>query len=59
MQAYCDLLEVRWILSERAGQDVGDQAALAALASRETPSGSAAKMAVAEPATGTFSALDG
>jgi hypothetical protein len=59
VQAYCDLLEVRWILSERAGQDVGDQAALAALASRETPSGSAAKMAVAEPATGTFSALDG
>jgi hypothetical protein len=58
VQAYCDLLEVRWILSERAGHDVGDVAALAALASRETPSGSAAKMAVAESATGSFSAVD-
>ena len=23
IQAYCDLLEVRWLLSEQAGQDVG------------------------------------
>jgi hypothetical protein len=58
VQAYCDLLEVRWILSERAGRDVGDQAALAALASRETPTGSAARMAVAESATGTFTAVE-
>ncbi len=54
VQAYCDLLEVRWLLSERAGQDVGDEAALAALASREMPSEAAAKMAVAESSTGSF-----
>jgi len=57
IQAYCDLLEVRWLLSERAGQDVGDEAVLAALASRQTPSESAAQMAVAETATGSFPAL--
>ena len=34
-QAYCDLLEVRWLLSEEAGTDVGDEPALAALAHRE------------------------
>jgi tRNA A-37 threonylcarbamoyl transferase component Bud32 len=57
IQAYCDLLEVRWLLSERAGQDVGDDAALAALASRQAPSESAAQMVVAETATGSFPAL--
>jgi tRNA A-37 threonylcarbamoyl transferase component Bud32 len=57
IQAYCDLLEVRWLLSEEAGQDVGDEAALAALASRQTPSESAAQMVVAETATGSFPAL--
>jgi hypothetical protein len=57
IQAYCDLLEVRWLLSEQAGQDVGDKAVLAALASRQAPSESAAQMAVAEPATGSFPAL--
>ena len=31
IQAYCDLLEVRWLLSEQAGRDVGTNAALAAL----------------------------
>ncbi|GAA4678195.1 DUF4032 domain-containing protein [Pseudonocardia yuanmonensis] len=48
VQAYCDLLEVRWILSERAGADVGDGRALAALAGR-APTDSAARAAVAEP----------
>ena len=48
VQAYCDLLEVRWILSERAGADVGDARALAALAGR-APTDSAARAAVAEP----------
>jgi Domain of unknown function (DUF4032) len=57
IQAYCDLLEVRWLLSEQAGQDVGDEAVLAALASREAPSESAAQMVVAETATGSFPAL--
>ncbi len=54
VQAYCDLLEVRWLLSERAGRDVGDAAALQALASRQAPSESAAEMAVVEAPTGTF-----
>jgi tRNA A-37 threonylcarbamoyl transferase component Bud32 len=57
IQAYCDLLEVRWLLSEQAGQDVGDEAVLAALASRQAPSESAAQMVVAETATGSFPAL--
>jgi hypothetical protein len=59
IQAYCDLLEVRWLLSERAAHDVGDTAALAALTSRSVPPDSAAKMAVAEPSTGQFAALTG
>ena len=51
VQAYCDLLEVRWLLSERAGADVGSEAALAALGGR-APTDSAAKMAVADAQTG-------
>lgn len=43
-QAYCDLLEVRWLLSERAGYDVGDAPALEALARRSTPHESAANL---------------
>ncbi|HZD02617.1 MAG TPA: DUF4032 domain-containing protein [Actinomycetes bacterium] len=58
MQAYCDLLEVRWLLSERAGRDVGDAAALEAMAARRAPSESAAEMAVVEAPTGTFPSLD-
>jgi tRNA A-37 threonylcarbamoyl transferase component Bud32 len=57
VQAYCDLLEVRWLLSEKAGHDVGDDAALAALANRAVPVESAATMAVAEAATGQLPAL--
>ncbi|GAA4260790.1 DUF4032 domain-containing protein [Dactylosporangium darangshiense] len=57
IQAYCDLLEVRWLLSEQAGQDVGDAAALDALRDRSVPPLSAAKMAIAEASTGTFPAL--
>jgi hypothetical protein len=57
VQAYCDLLEVRWLLSEQAGHDIGDETALAALASRSVPPLSAARMAVAEAATGTIPAL--
>ena len=48
IQAYCDLLEVRWLLSERAGHDVGINRALAALARDVIATDSAAKMAVAE-----------
>ncbi len=48
VQAYCDLLEVRWLLSERAGHDVGNVAALRSMATAETPAGSAAQMAGVE-----------
>ena len=54
IQAYCDLLEVRWLLSERQGHDVGEEAALATLAARQAPSESAAQMVVAETATASF-----
>jgi hypothetical protein len=51
IQAYCDMLEVRWLLSEQAGRDVGDTVALEALAHRSVPPESAAKMAIVEAAT--------
>jgi hypothetical protein len=51
IQAYCDLLEVRWLLSEQAGRDVGTNAALAALHRNVIPTDSAAKMAIAEVPT--------
>ena len=57
IQAYCDLLEVRWLLSEKARQDVGEQAALEALAKRAAPAGSAARMAIADVPTGQIPAL--
>jgi hypothetical protein len=48
VQAYCDLLEVRWLLSEEAGHDVGNAATLASMAARQAPTGSSAQMAAAE-----------
>lgn len=57
IQAYCDLLEVRWLLSERAGEDVGDPVALDALSKSSVPPDSAAKMLVAEASTGQIQAL--
>jgi hypothetical protein len=57
IQAYCDLLEVRWLLSEQAGHDVGTNRALAALAGDVIPTDSAAKMAVAEVPTEPFEVL--
>jgi hypothetical protein len=42
---------VRWLLSEAAGRDVGDEAALAVLGRREQPDESAATLAVLDPAT--------
>jgi hypothetical protein len=50
-QAYCDLLEVRWLLSEAAGRDVGDEPALDALAQRSPPGDSAADLRFVEDAT--------
>ena len=57
VQAYCDLLEVRWLLSEQAGRDVGDDVALAALAERSAPVDSVARMGVAEVTTGQLPVL--
>ncbi len=57
IQAYCDLLEVRWLLSEKAGRDVGTNRALAALNRDVIPADAAATMAVAEVPTEPFSAL--
>jgi hypothetical protein len=51
VQAYCDLLEVRWLLSERARHDVGNEVAIRSIAKKETPEGSAAEMIVAETST--------
>lgn len=51
VQAYCDLLEVRWIMSEDAGHDVGDDPALSALATGSTPEGSAAQASVVDAPT--------
>ena len=51
VQAYCDLLEVRWLLSERAGHDVGNRVAMRSLAQKETPAGSVAEMVLAETPT--------
>jgi hypothetical protein len=51
IQAYCDLLEVRWLLSEQAGHDVGDKVALDALAERDVPARSSAEMAIVEATT--------
>jgi hypothetical protein len=57
VQAYCDLLEVRWLLSEAAGSDVGDEPALRALAERMTPGGSAAEVAIVELPTEELPAI--
>ena len=51
VQAFCDLLEVRWLLSEEVGRDVGEDEALTALRLRFVPYDAAASAAVAEPAT--------
>jgi hypothetical protein len=58
IQAYCDLLEVRWLLSERAGRDVGPERALQALARNVVPSESAAQLMIVETPTEPFSVLD-
>ena len=49
---------VRWLLSERAGHDVGTNKALAALARDVIPIDSAAKMAIAEVPTAPFAVLE-
>ncbi|MBO0677776.1 DUF4032 domain-containing protein [Mycolicibacterium sp. S2-37] len=58
IQAFCDLLEIRWLLSERAGRDVGTERALLALARDVIPADSVAKMAVAEVPTQPMPAIE-
>src|SRR6478609_11027099 len=58
IQAYCDLLEVRWLLSEQADRDVGTNAALAALHRDVIPADSAARMAVAEVPTSPMPVIE-
>lgn len=58
IQAYCDLLEVRWLLSEQAGRDLGTERALMALARNVVPTDSAAQLMVVETPTEPFSVLD-
>ncbi len=57
VQAYCDLLEVRWLLSENAGHDVEDEPALEALAERVTPGSSAAHMGYVDLPTSEMPAV--
>ena len=57
-QAYCDLLEVRWLMSEAAGHDVGDDAALRSLAERSVPDGSAANMSFVDTPTSELPNID-
>ena len=54
IQSYCELLEVRWLLSENAGRDLGTNAALAALHGDVNPTDAAAKAAIAETPTEPF-----
>ncbi len=58
VQAYCDLLEVRWLLSEEAGHDVGDDAAIDALRRRQAPAESAAGMLGVESPTAVYDVSD-
>lgn len=57
IQAYCDLLEIRWLSSEKAGHDVGTERALEELAGGAIPLDSAAKLAVAEIPTALMPAI--
>ncbi|MBS1691766.1 MAG: DUF4032 domain-containing protein [Actinobacteria bacterium] len=57
IQAFCDLLEVRWLLSEQAGCDVGTEKALVALRRNVVPTDSAAKLVIVETPTEPFSVL--
>ena len=57
MQAYCDLLEVRWLMSEQAGHDVGDADALDVMARRHAPGGSAAEVSFVDLPTEELPAL--
>jgi hypothetical protein len=57
VQSYCDYLEVKWLLSEQAGHDVGDDIAIRRMADHAIPTGAAAGMVVGEDAPLPFDAL--
>lgn len=59
VQTFCDLLEVRWLLSEQQGRDVGDDVALAALKEGRSPRDSAAEMGAAEAGPSADELADG
>ncbi len=59
VQSYCDYLEVKWLLSEQVGRDVGDDIAIRRLAEHAIPTGAAAGMVVGEEAPLPFDALYG
>ena len=59
VQAYCDYLEVKWLLSEEAGHDVGDDIAIRRMAEHAIPTGAVAGMVVGEEAPLPFDALYG
>jgi uncharacterized protein DUF4032 len=44
LQAYCDLLEHKWLLSERAGRDVGLEAAFASYVDSGAPAPEAVEL---------------
>ncbi|MFT4086623.1 MAG: DUF4032 domain-containing protein [Gordonia sp. (in: high G+C Gram-positive bacteria)] len=58
VQAFCDLLEMRWLLSEQAGRDVGTTVALAELARDDAPVDSAARLSVVETPTEPMQLID-
>lgn len=51
IQAYCDVLEHKWLLSERAGRDVGLQAAIAAYLAEGAPAPEAGRLADVDTAS--------
>ncbi len=57
VQAYCDYIEVKWLLSEQAGHDVGDDAAIRGIAEQAVPVGAAAGMVVAEESPSLYEQL--
>ena len=57
VQAYCDYIEVKWLLSEEVGHDVGDEEAVRRIAEHAIPVGAAAGMAVAEESPSLYDQL--
>jgi uncharacterized protein DUF4032/lipopolysaccharide kinase (Kdo/WaaP) family protein len=58
VQAYCDVLEHKWLLSERAGTDVGLDAAIVAYLDAGAPAPERPPDATAERSDGSIDGLD-